>query len=60
MTGFVYSPGGAVLLLVCFVVVSREWIVGFLYSSSDLFLLFGFSRLSKGACDDVVYWYLIQ
>ena len=44
VTGFVYSPGGAMLLLVCFVVVSREWVL------SDLFLLFGFSRLWKGLC----------
>ena len=50
MTGFVYSPVGSVLLLVGFaVIVSREWLVGFLYSSSDLLLLFGFSRLSRRA-----------
>ena len=49
VTGFVYSLVGSVLRLVGFAVVSREWIVGFLYSSSDLFLLFGFFRLLKWA-----------
>ncbi len=35
VTGFVYSPGDAVVLLVWSVVSSREWVVGFLYSWAE-------------------------
>jgi hypothetical protein len=48
----VFTGGFSVSLLVDFVVtviVSREWLVGFLYSSSDLLLLFGFFWLSRWA-----------
>ena len=42
--GFVYSLVSSVFLLVGFtVIVYREWLVGFVYSSSDLLLLLGFS-----------------
>jgi hypothetical protein len=48
VVGFVYSQVGSVLLLVNFVlIVSRERLVGLLYSSSDLLLLFGFSWFSR-------------
>ena len=48
--GFAYSSVSSLFLLVGFaVIVYREFLVGFVYSSSDLVFLVGFSWLSRWA-----------